>query len=159
MQTKGTELLTKNNMEDISWLTTTGTITQTDPTNYTLMPSGCTKLITIDDANYVTFSVALKNNILGTISLAKVRVVCRYNPAQSSTKINVDSYDRKELELRIAGQNMTNIPTSYYSIKHEVDMSWTMCEFEVELNESDKFTILSADSTPLEVCYISVIEI
>lgn len=155
----GTELLKNNKVDDVSWLNITGNVAPSDATNYAFLPNGCTKVITIDNSNYIGLQIPFSTIPVGTIKNAKVRVVCRYNPTNSSSEITVDSYDRKELELRIAGQIMSVKPTSYYSIKQEVDMSWTMAEFEIELNVATDITILSADSTPLEVCYISVIEI
>ena len=152
-----TELLTKNKVDDISWLTITGTVTPSDPTNYNILPTGCTKVITIDNTNYVGFTAPCPSDVPGTTNMGRIRVVCRYNPSKGNASINENSYDRKELKLLIEGQNLSLTPTSYYSATREVDMAWTMCEFDIELNSNEKITILSADDTPLEVCYISVL--
>ena len=157
---KGTELLTKNTMDDMSWLTVNENVVASEPTNHTQMPTGCTKLITIDNSNYVSFNVNKPTSVLGTTNRIKLRVICRYNPTISDSSINENSYDRKQLLLNIKGQYTASTGTnSQYTLKHELDMSWTLCEFEMELNENTTFTILSSDDTPIEVCYISVLEI
>ena len=147
-------------MDDMSWLTVNGNVVASEPTNHTQMPTGCTKLITIDNSNYVSFNVNKPTSVLGTTNRIKLRVVCRYNPTISDSSINENSYDRKQLLLNIKGQYSASIGgNSLYTLKHELDMSWTLCEFEMELNENTTFTILSSDTTPIEVCYISVLEI
>lgn len=156
---KGIEKLTKNTFSDLTGLTIVGILTVSEPTNYTCMPTGCTKLITIDNTNYFKIPITKSTIPIGTINKARLRIVARYNPPIGDDSINENSYDRKEIEINIKGQNVSNIPTSVYSIKHEVDMSWTLCEFDIELNENTEIAVMSADTTPLEVCYISVLEI
>ena len=156
---KGTELLKNNTVDNMSWLTVNGTVTATEPTNYTPMPKGCTKLITIDNTNNVSFGVK-QTSTPGMSNNLRVRVVCRYNPTNGDSSINENSYDRKLLALRVKGQYSASLGgNSYYELLQEVDMAWTMCEFDVECNEGTTFTILSPDTPNIEVCYISVIEI
>lgn len=142
----GTELLTTNVLTDMSKFNIIGTLAAEDATNYTVLPTGCTKMVKVSDINYFSFPVTKPATILGGVSKCRIRVIARYNPSISDTSITENSYDRKQLEIRIKGQNMVSIPSSYYSITDEVDMAWTLCEFDIELNENTDIYIKSADS-------------
>lgn len=154
----GKELLEFNTVDDTSNYTVEGTVAPSEPTNYTKMPNGCTKLITVDNINYINVALTVPNAPMGLITKARIRVVARYNPAKGSSEINENSYDRKLLQIQPKGQQ-TGSTINRYTLTHEIDMAWTICEFDMELQSSTNFNIMSADSTPIEICYISVLEV
>lgn len=157
---KGTEKLNKNKFDDLSGITAIGSLTPSTPTNYTVLPTGCTKIITINNENYFKVAVNKSSNPVATKNNVVIRIVARYNPVKSDPAINSNSYDRKELELKIKGQHSGQLGTnSFYSLKQEVDMAWTLCEFNVELNENTELIVKSVDNTNLEIAYISVLEV
>lgn len=154
---KGTELLSNNKVDNIEWLTKVGTVEPIIPTD-NILPENCTKCIEIDNNNYIEVT-SPSTNIVGTIQNNKLRIVCRYNPPIGDSSVNENSYDYKELQIDIYGCNSKGTTRTYYTIKKEVGMHWTMVEFEFEANDNRKIQIKSADSTKLEVAYISVLEV
>ena len=152
------ELLSANTFDtDNSWYTATGTISPTEPTNYAKMPQGCTKLITITDGNYINISKSItSNSIPGTVNNLRLRVVARYNPDKDSNLITENSYDRKQIKLELKGTTIEATVNRYTQFK-ELDMSWTMCEFDLTATDNIDINIMSEDSTPIEIAYISLL--
>ena len=154
-----TELLPNNTFEtNTDWYTTIGTVNVTEPTNYKPMPTGCTKLITVDNNNYINLTKTFTNStVAASPTKVRLRIVARYNPTKGSTEINGNSYDRKQLKLEFKG---TTIGTDVhrYTQYAEVDMSWNMIEFDLSDSEALDVNILSSDDTAIEICYISLIK-
>lgn len=154
---KGIELLSNNKVDNIEWLTKVGTIEPIVPTD-NVLPKDCTKCIEVDNNNYIEVT-SPSTNIVGAIQNNKLRVVCRYNPPVGDSSINENSYDYKELQIDIYGCNSKGTTRTYYTVKKEVGMYWTIVELEFEANDSRKIQIKSANNTKLEIAYISVLEI
>lgn len=154
-----TELLSINTFgTDTSWYTTIGTISVKEPTNYSKMPTGCTKLITVTNENYINVAKTIQSSlIVGNIDNLRLRIVARYNPDKNSTLINENSYDRKRIKIELKGATI-GATVNRYTQYEEVDMAWTMCEFDLTATDNFDVNILSEDVTPLEICYISLLK-
>lgn len=154
---KGIELLSNNKVDNIEWLTKVGTIEPIVPSD-NVLPKDCTKCIEVDNNNYIEVT-SPSTNIVGAIQNNKLRVVCRYNPPVGDSSINENSYDYRELQIDIYGCNSKGTTRTYYTVKKEVGMYWTIVELEFEANDNRKIQIKSADNTKLEIAYISVLEV